>query len=100
GLKACVSRVAARKRRYLSTITATEKMDSAARQQITPAPNMPTVFSSSVKGMASSYAPQPRPRTPFLLVDSSAGALRLQPDFVVIRPHSFRLCQYQSDYNR
>ena len=60
GLKVCVSRAAARKRRYLSTITATEKMDSKARQHITAAPNRPTFLSSSVKVIAFSYAPQPR----------------------------------------
>src|SRR6185312_5913211 len=56
-LKFCVSRAAARKRRYLLTITATEKKDSAIRQQITAAPNTPTFLSSSVKVIISSCAP-------------------------------------------
>src|SRR6185437_12182798 len=56
-LKISVSRDAARKWRYLLTITATEKKDSAIRQQITPAPNTPTFLSSSVKVIISSCAP-------------------------------------------
>jgi hypothetical protein len=56
----------------LSTITATEKMDSKARQHITPAPNRPTFLSSSVKVIAFSYAPQPGCAT-FILVGAPLG---------------------------
>src|SRR6185437_5213565 len=55
-LNICDSREAARKWRYLLTITATEKKDSAIRQQITAAPNTPTFLSSSVKVIISSCA--------------------------------------------
>ncbi len=58
GLNICDWREAARKRRCLSTITPTEKMDSRARQAITAPPNSPTFPNSSVKLMASSFAPQ------------------------------------------
>ena len=58
GLNISDWREAERKRRCLSTIIPTEKMDSKARQTITAPPNRPTFPNQFRKLIASSSAPQ------------------------------------------
>src|SRR5207248_11251154 len=54
GLNICDCRIARRKRRCFSMITASEKKDSATRQIITAPPNRPTFPNNSLKVIVSS----------------------------------------------